>query len=137
MYTHETRERRFKCGDVTARSLLFRVDGKLMRTPSKNPTALLYTSTTTSNYIAKSLFFFFLFGFLPSQYILSSRKIGSLLYIYTNRGKRFSKEMIVLVGIEGSTVHARRYRSVSNASMADWATIHKNRGPFLFPRFLL
>ena len=75
MYTHETRERRFKCGDVTARSLLFRVDGKLMRTPSKTPTALLYTSTTTSNYIAKSLFFFFFFldSSLRSIFSLAAR----------------------------------------------------------------
>lgn len=34
------------------------------------------------------------FGFFSPSPVLSSRKIGSLLYIYTNRGKRFSKEIV-------------------------------------------
>jgi hypothetical protein len=48
----------------------------------------------TSVYIASRTSSSELFCFFSPSPVLSSRKIGSLLYIYTNRGKRFSKEIV-------------------------------------------
>ena len=86
---HMRRRSADSSADVAARSLLFEWTANWCG-PHQNP-SLLLLDVHRQLYSKPALRAFWFSPFA----VLSSRKIGSLLYIYTNRGKRFSKEIVL------------------------------------------